>query len=491
MLPPLRKQEASTDSGRAPRGYRHGLLLILICYLTITKFSSRGAVTTIEVTTKTLTPRKDTATSTALDVITKALTARKDTSTSAPEGSTITNAASTIAKDWELRQALGDLYFGPSDPCKNETKEFCKKKKSCKTGYHDLWLATPDAQPVLPGAPASPDNNDTTTVGCKTLWFAGMSLGSNSQCTTNGGGYQMEYAMALASARINAIDSLQPVLLLSTYGLEGVTTPAEDHALAKWARSQGAIVIVIDRLSFQDTANELAKGFGPEHAVGPYLRMDIPRIIQQANLFDLPNVCPRHVMYTDSDVLFANRITIEDMTVLKSYIAPDKPAYLMYGREGDIDALQPENTGVFVMDVHRWEQEWEDILSFGMNKTGGFPAFDQGWINEYFRQSYQDQQKVAMLPLAWNWKAYWGLQPTQWTDVKILHFHGPKPDRGLWEMASCSAGNLTNVPEPYWYFVKQGICCNNGSVAHYARKIYDLLLPHAENVCSHGPGLSS
>jgi len=486
MLTPLQKQEAGSYSGTAAICFRHGILLFLICYFAIT---FRNAATTV-------------------GVITNASTASKDTTSSFTEGSTTTAACvqgadeiankkrhvwSSIANDPELFQTFSNLSFGPSATCQNETWEFCNnynKTEICPTptGGRDLWLETPYARDVLSRAHAS---KNTKTVGCKTLWFAGMSLGLNSQCTPMGGGYQTEYAMALASARINAKHSLQPVLLLSTYGLEGVTTPAEDHSIAKWARSQGAIVIGIDKLSFQDTANWLVAGAGPEHAVGPYLRMDIPRIIQKANLFDLPNVCPRHVMYTDSDVLFVNPITIEDMTVLKSYIAPDKPAYLMYGRESNINDLQPVNTGVFLMDVLRWEKEWEDILRFGKEKEGGFGAFDQGWINEYYNQNAEYQKKVAMLPIAWNWKDYWALHPGLWTDVKILHLHGPKPDRGLWEMASCFLGNLTDQPGPYGVLIVWGVCCNDGSVAHHARKIYELLLPHARSACSERSDLSS
>jgi hypothetical protein len=45
---------------------------------------------------------------------------------------------------------------------------------------------------------------------------------------------------------------------------------------------------------------------------GPWLRLDIPKLIKDHDLFNMPNVCKKHVIYKDVDVIFANRITKQD-----------------------------------------------------------------------------------------------------------------------------------------------------------------------------------
>ncbi|CAB9504725.1 O-methyltransferase [Seminavis robusta] len=392
-----------------------------------------------------------------------------------------------IATDWNLRQAFANLSYTSAHPesCQQRKLErFCRRARCQRATARE---ASPhDAQ--LPFNATITKQHDNTN-NCKTLWFAGMSLGPNSQCTSEGGGYQREYAMALASARLHAADSLQPVLILTTRGTTTTNNPnisALDYPIARWAQSQGAIVVTVNELSFQSVANQLAGDLvGKEHTIGPYLRMDIPRIIRQYDLFRRANnICPRHVLYTDSDVLFVNPISVEDMHAVKRLVANE--AHVTYGLEFGIQGDVPINTGVFVVDVPRWEQEWNSLLAFATS-NGPFVAFDQGWLNAYYKNH---PEKVVMLPRRWNWKTYWDLEEQEessWTDIKIVHFHGPKPGLGLWDMATCaSPTNWTfreDFVKAYMPHLQAGVCCNQGKVAHYAQQIYNLLEPVTRDVC--------
>jgi hypothetical protein len=115
----------------------------------------------------------------------------------------------------------------------------------------------------------------------------------NAQCNPNGGGYIRDYARALSWTKLNAADTLQPVLLLGRYGLEENPNISQ---VGKWAKQQGAIVITVDKLSFQDDVVWWHKGMGVDHLQGPYMRMDIPQltkwIVSVAQR--LPEICPLH-----------------------------------------------------------------------------------------------------------------------------------------------------------------------------------------------------
>jgi len=168
---------------------------------------------------------------------------------------------------------------------------------------------------------------------------------------------------------------------------------------------------------------------------------------------DLPNICPRHVLYTDSDVMFTNKITHKDMDMLKSLIPPSGKPYVLYGHEHVI-SHKPQNTGIVLMDIPKFEKAWPEFLQFRRDVKGGVPSFDQGWFNLYHSKNKTYQERRALLPVYWNWKVYWKLEPSSFSDLKIVHFHGPKPGIGVGSLALCDT-NMTGVPAPYRYFVTQ------------------------------------
>lgn len=374
------------------------------------------------------------------------------------------------------RDGLQSFSMAPQSFCTDPTMiaETClRQQQHCKTGTLGIQISDATSQ--------APE-------GCKTLWFSGFHEGATSRCASRG--MRMEYAASLASAKRFAKDVLQPVLILGRLGLEST----EDmSALREWAYEQGAILVVVDRLSIQDNIarwHASDKTIGNEHLMGPYLRMDIPWIIEKYKLFELPGICDRHVLYTDSDSLFVNPIQHQHMDGLKNLIRNDRiswlrPPFLLYGREGLIDGRRPRNTGVMLIDVPRFAKELPSIIRFRdiHPRPSIFNAFDQGILNHYLEQSYYAELGRRMLPLQWNWKIYWKLEPYSLSDLFVIHFHGPKVKQGAENMARCDLDLSTTTPSPYTGMIERGICCNLGTTASAVLKLFRSLVPSEAEVC--------
>lgn len=309
--------------------------------------------------------------------------------------------------------------------------------------------------------------------GCTTLWFAGMhELGS---CKEDGTGYQNMYAAALNSAIINAGDSLQPVLMLGRLDMENSTTLSK---FGTWAKEKGAIVITVPNLSFQDVVNQYYSHLGGDHRQGPWLRLEIPRLIKEYELLDKkPNICKEHVIYTDSDVIFANKISKADVKQLTDGLS-SSGAVVSYGREG---GKHPHihNTGVMVIDVAKFADIIPGMINY-LKANGDQGAFDQGLMNKYFR-THSATLGVHLLTIHYNWKVYWKVEPSSFEQVKVVHLHGPKPGRGLEAIAECDP--TMEYPGAYDWYVRQGICCDEGRTASWAVKALEVLTPAPKDIC--------
>ena len=138
-----------------------------------------------------------------------------------------------------------------------------------------------------------------------------------------------------------------------------------------------------------------------------------------------------------------------------------------------MDDPHPHNTGVMVMDVPAFAREWPLILEYTLEQPS-FPLHDQALLNAYFTQSVENEAKRTLLPIFWNWKSYWQLYPNHVDDVKILHFHGPKPGKALEEIGECTARDnhalleVTSLYADYEPLLLQGICCDQGRSAAWA-----------------------
>lgn len=218
-----------------------------------------------------------------------------------------------------------------------------------------------------------------------------------------------------------------------------------------------------------------------------FIRLDLPSIIERHKLFEVPGICPDYILYTDTDSMFVNTISYEDTLSLRARLELEPTRIVSYGRQQstvpNINTGVPGgNTGVMIMHVPRFREEWPSILAFAKSLSE-FPAHDQFLLNWYFQQKRPEQ--FDMLPLHWNWKSYWKLEPSKWQDVKILHFHGPKPGRFLEETAICDVTvvfNKTRNPQ-YEYLSKRSICCDGARSMHSVQQLYDEFAQEAGGVC--------
>ena len=313
--------------------------------------------------------------------------------------------------------------------------------------------------------------NATDKKQCKMLWFAAVH--ESEDCSS----YLTDYSVALESYFKNAHESLHPVLVLGRYA-----TPYENSTkhkkMGKWAKAKGVKVIYSPRLSFQEDVNkglpDLIEHKNYGHLQGPFLRLDIPTYVRRHNLFDLPNICKDHVLYTDADIIFANRISPHDLSILRRLTGS---SIAMYGREFS-KGEQILNTGLMVMNVEAMNVEFPKMLH--QAKSGeNFPRHDQELLN-YYQEAYDPVKvKFRPLPMHYNWKVYWGLEPSSFSQVKIIHLHGPKMGKGLEEMATCNTTALENHRiKPYYNHFRQGVCCDKGRTAQWSvETIHNLEAP--------------
>ena len=268
-----------------------------------------------------------------------------------------------------------------------------------------------------------------------------------------------------------------------------------------------------------------------------------PSITSGGNGDDENNV----VFYIDSDVLFVRTVEHDDIKTLKGKLTREK--FLMYGQDFLIDRPKPSNTGVMFIHLEGFRDEWPNILHWGEqqltryeqdpnNANHEFPKHDQLWLNAYYVKPKKWKAQNLLLPPEWNWKVYWAMhiddgnpksygeegsstindttrrrtqQQQQLPPIKLIHFHGPKPQDGVGEIARCdtdavvsvrldattkknnsktssSSKKITSSPQPrlssrrffhpdYESFVSHGMCCDLGKTAAWVLQLYDRWKP--------------
>jgi len=76
-----------------------------------------------------------------------------------------------------------------------------------------------------------------------------------------------------------------------------------------------------------------------------------------------------------------------------------------------------------------------------------------------------------------HWKICWNLHPSHLADLKIVHFHGPKPGSGVEDMAQCNLDAMEQTPERYHEMYKQSVCCDHGKTANTILHLYQYINP--------------
>lgn len=169
---------------------------------------------------------------------------------------------------------------------------------------------------------------------------------------------------------------------------------------------------------------------------------------------------------------------------MQSLAAMTGDAVAMYGRQFD-KKMHIQNSGVMVMNVkefrkavplmldhikHWGEEEYKDHTENGIH--------DQSLINNYRGTNDTTMKKFTQLPMHYNWKPYWGLEPSTFAQVKIIHFHGPKPENVLGHMGKCNLTweeSLQFLKEPYGRLFDEGVCCDKGRTADWSIHAMDVL----------------
>ena len=201
--------------------------------------------------------------------------------------------------------------------------------------------------------------------------------------------------VAVVSARAHT--RLEPVFLFD----------GRPNALTAWCGAHG-VEVIHHRWRLLEEYRRVARATGRtkllDYAAGIFLRLEVPGICRERGWADGP------VLYTDCDIMFTG-----------------DPEPLFPGLDGRFLAVAPEedpndgeaiNSGVMLMHVPAMlgmEEAFEGFVRRNLAECAELT--DQFAYRAFYRRGWE------LLPLALNWKPYWGENP----DARIVHFHGPKP----------------------------------------------------------------
>lgn len=146
-------------------------------------------------------------------------------------------------------------------------------------------------------------------------------------------------------------------------------------------------------------------------AYGAFIRIDIPHICKELLIED------DYILYTDNDVMF-----MSDISDLKK-LTPEY--YSCAGEFEKITTYLGSNTGVMILNWKNLLIVYDEFVNFIQINLSKFRVYDQDAIKHFFKH------KIDRLDYRYNYKPYWG----PFDDVKILHFHGPKPTQNEEELS--------------------------------------------------------
>lgn len=183
--------------------------------------------------------------------------------------------------------------------------------------------------------------------------------------------------------------SLEPVCLYD----------GTDNVLTAWLEDAG-VTIVRCHTFLQQWVPDL-----PPIPRGTYLRLEIPSVCEQMGWDDTT------VLYTDCDIYFR-----QDPVPL---LGDTPPAYFAVAPEGDQRDYANFNAGIMWINVRGLAAEQTTLREFIRAHLDDAlsPPYDQAILQRHFAD------RIDHLPLALNWKPYWGTL----AEAAIVHFHGPKP----------------------------------------------------------------
>lgn len=227
-------------------------------------------------------------------------------------------------------------------------------------------------------------------------------------------GKLMMQASILSARQMMGDELIQPIHVLY-HG-------KDDEKYLRWLKSQGVIIHnhepkwidMIERLRLAGNAetSHLFKHAG--NYLGTWQRIDIPDLIEA-----------EYALLLDADTIVTERFTLADFGL---EITPT----ISFSLEAERDEGLPWNAGVALMNVPKLRETKREFMNFIAGVEAGEAVFsapsDQGAYLDFYHPDYLDRK--------FNIKAYFN----DMQDMKVLHFHGPKPFE-LFQLLT--AGNIS------------------------------------------------
>ena len=216
-------------------------------------------------------------------------------------------------------------------------------------------------------------------------WFTGLNT-HNQNSYLN---YIKMYKVAVITAK-KTNPFLIPVLILDG---------EEDSHIEELTKL--GVTVINHRITFYD---DLKKHYGDDTiAYGAFLRVDIPIVCESLDIKD------DYVLYTDNDVMFMSDI---------SDILDNKPStFMCAGEFTKVGKHWDMNSGVMWINWRYLKDTYNEFVEFIKLNLSKFNVYDQDAYKMFYNES------IERLNYRFNYKPYWG----PFNDIKILHFHGPKP----------------------------------------------------------------
>jgi lipopolysaccharide biosynthesis glycosyltransferase len=232
-------------------------------------------------------------------------------------------------------------------------------------------------------------------------------------------------------------------------------------------------VTIIDHTS--SLRNEIISHYKAQSkvALGAFLRVDLPFICHSIG------IKYEYILYTDTDVMFNDDVSALNDLKTETFLVSNEFEKIF--KRGSI------NSGVMWLNWKNLLLSYDEFLNYIKNNFTNFVVFDQSAYNLFYYNLYEE------LDYHYNYKPYWG--PAE--GIKIIHFHGPKPENSadnpifksyphlntpffrelrdqynlIYNSSILSAHDLSNKFSSVWYsinypeVVKSGI----GPIEHYLK----------------------
>ncbi len=172
----------------------------------------------------------------------------------------------------------------------------------------------------------------------------------------------------------------------------------------KWLEDND-VNVIHHSVSFSDVLKTKHVDVDLSVALGAYLRIEIPVIIEKYNI-----EC-KNYLYTDCDIMMVGDLSpLFDVELKSIAVAP----------EFDQNNYHYFNSGVMLANTSKMIEDYPILVQYIKDNIQNFNVYDQSALNEFYPIS--ERQKLNS---RYNWKGYWGHDDS----IKIIHFHGPKPNQ--------------------------------------------------------------